>query len=83
MKMYQVFCNELSEIEIVSDTEKYVTLLNGNRCQKRSGYRCFFPTWQEAKDALAERENEEIRRLQREIEFHQKRLEKINALVQP
>jgi len=78
--------HEIEEIEVISETEKYVTLeavaFDGKhrREMKRSNYMNYFDTWQEAKDFLVDREKEAIGKLERQIAQHVATLAKIEEM---
>jgi hypothetical protein len=73
----------IEEIEVVRETAKFVTEVDGQRWTKRSDSRNYFDTGQEAKDFLIDREKEAIGNLERQIAQHVANLAKIEERGQP
>jgi hypothetical protein len=54
MIRYQVLFGKISKVEIEKETETYIFLPGGSMDNKRSSWRNYFGTWQEAKSFLLE-----------------------------
>ena len=72
MKKYRTWYNqEIEEVEVIRETEKYVIMNAGQRGErrdaKRSGSMNYFDTWQEANEFLINNKEHEIAVLLRDV----------------
>lgn len=85
MKKFRTWHDQIEEIEVIRETEKFVVVPSGlkgeRRDAKRSEYTNYFDTWQEAKDFLIDREKTAIIKLVDEVKRHQETLQKIEELT--
>lgn len=74
----------IEEVEVIRETEKFVTEADGQRWAKRNAdFRNYFDSWEEAHKFLIDREMAAIKNLTNQIDRHQATLQKLQEMSQP
>ena len=71
---------EIFEVTVERETEKSVWI-NGNHTAKRSQWKNFFDTWDEAKKMLTDHQSQRVNSLRRQLEKANGKLGNIKGLV--
>jgi hypothetical protein len=78
MKKYQTyFFDEIKEIEVKGETEKFIVLLSGRKESKRSEYCNWHDTWDDAHDFLINEIENKIEIFKNKINEEENKLEEI------
>lgn len=74
---------EIRAVEVVSTTEKTVTLVGGRKQYKDSTYDKYHPTWRAARQHKLDRVNAHIDRYKADLAKAEEAKERIEAMVDP
>lgn len=81
MKMYCIspWGFDIKEVDVIRRTEKSVWIMYGTR-ERRESDTYYFETWDEAKQAIVDRETRDLQNAERQFEYAKEELEKAIAL---
>lgn len=82
MKKFRTWYDTIEEVEIISESARFVTEADGQRCARRNpNSRNYFDTFAEAKAFLIDHEKTKIISLLAKVKQHQETLRKIEGMV--
>jgi hypothetical protein len=79
--MYRVSDSGISPVEVIGETEKFVTLMNNRREAKESTYYSYHNTWKEAHDKMLADAAGKLRAVEKQLERARTKLTEIKKMV--
>ncbi len=80
MFKYRTWSAGIDKVECRNETEKFVTLINGNRTSKQSSLFYYFDTYKEAKDYLIKKALANVDYIKMQLESTYEDLKKMQSL---
>lgn len=83
MKKYMACFGGIEETEIERETAKQVVFKNGRKVSKRSAWRNYYDTWEEAHDRLMTESKNKIDHTRKQLEIANEQFVNVKGMTKP